>query len=237
LLEERLGYIDSIRDSYETELDFTLARKEVELDIHNLLQKQNEDLLKSDPILIGLIRRRQKLLDMIRAEGGITQTTAARQAELAQIRSDIIAQMTAQGATPQQIADMLAALPQFHRGGLVTGLPGEAETMARLQPGEYVVDRGTTRAIGSTRMPAMLDMLASAEGRIVAAGIMRKEAALLSFNQTINLGGLGGVSIANDFRGTSAEHGAAVMNSQFAEQFLRLVNRAIKSGEIRGPMQ
>jgi hypothetical protein len=247
LLEDRLELLDSIKDTFATELDFALARKDVELEIHNLLNKQNQDMQKSDPIMVGLIRRRQQLLDLIRQEGGIGAASANRQAELAKIKADIIARMTEQGATPAQIQEMIDSLPKFHGGGEVTGATvrqspanrpggGGQEALIVAKQGEFVVDANRAQAIGPQNMPAALDMLASPEARQVAAGIMRKDMALLTFNQIVNLGGVN-VNNNNDFRGSDPARGGQQMVEQMKDLIVRTANRAIKAGEISGDLQ
>lgn len=247
LLDAEIERLNSIKDSFATVLDFNLAINDLELEKLRLLGQQNAELMESDPIMTGLIRRRQQLLALIREEGGIGATSAARQAELAQIKADIIARMVEQGATPAQIQEMIDSLPKFHAGGEITGAtvrqspanrPGGAanEALIVAKRGEFVVDAERALAIGPQNIPAALDMLASPEARQVAAGIMRKDMALLNFSQIVTLGGVI-VNNQNDFRGSDPARGAQVMTEQLKDIMIRTVNRGIKAGEVSGDLQ
>ena len=231
LIDAEIARLETIKDSFATVMDFNLAINDLELERLRLLEQQNGALLDSDPILAGLVRKRQELLALIRAEGGVAAASPARRAELEQIKQDILAQMQAAGATPAQIQAMLESLPKFHRGGLVTQ-PGESAAL--LKEGEFIVEPRTVEQIGAQRLPAALDMLASPEARVVSGGLMRRETAMLTLNQAINMGG---VSINNDFRNTDAARGATVMSEQLATYIVSVINRGIKSGEVRGNLQ
>ena len=131
LLDEQLGYIDSIRDSYATQLDYANARMEIELEIAALMAGQNDMSDEAIAKLSELNRQRQAMI--LAGRTGAEVDPAA----VAAIEDQIISTMTDAGASQEAIQ---AAIAGFSMASYDKGTPYVPEDMvARVHAGERIL--------------------------------------------------------------------------------------------------
>ncbi len=133
LLEERLEIENQILNEMDIEkdgLESILTQKEtimgIELEILRLKQDQNTE---DDQALSNVIRKRQELVELLRAEAGGQPLTVEQRLKLSGVDQEVENLMKEQGFTPAEIQDVLNSLPKFQEGGFNPGFglthPGE----------------------------------------------------------------------------------------------------------------
>jgi hypothetical protein len=154
-----------------------IEQLEVELELKNLLDDQNDALSEQDQKIISILRNRQQILEAARIEAVGGSISAEARANLDMIQAELIAELQAQGKSPEEIQAILDSLPRFQTGG-----PVEQGGLSILHPGEFVlraaaVERAGTDALSRFNAdPSAFSPLASPEARFFGAAMAAGQA-------------------------------------------------------------
>ena len=227
LLQEELAVRIAIEESLDAEvdsagtiLDAEIARRDIEIDIQTLLEGQNSEMLETDSILDGIIRKRQALLAGFReGKDGGTLSTGER-ARLEATTEQAVARLRELGASDEEIQKFRDSLPQFDTGGPI---PMDMPIMAH--KGEHMVTADQVAAAGHSALAGIGvesgSMFRTPEARILQQAAMAEREMLSSF---------AGITQVNNFYGEVKPDDLASANEKLEQDIINIVNRANAQG-------
>jgi hypothetical protein len=124
LLEEEIDIVEEQIEALGESVELEMLLLSLQKELNDLKNEGNSEDEEANRLLTIALRKRQELLEMIRAEQKGAPITVQQQDMLNQSEDEIRRQLEATGMTPEQIDSFINTLPAFEQGGIVpdTGL-------------------------------------------------------------------------------------------------------------------